>query len=65
MLVDTLPPTVREQLRIEPDWRRAAAAVLYAGPAEDACQLRCELAVREGPLVPLIATDDGTFSCTG
>jgi RHH-type proline utilization regulon transcriptional repressor/proline dehydrogenase/delta 1-pyrroline-5-carboxylate dehydrogenase len=61
MLVDMLPPLVREQLRIEPDWRGAAAVVLYAGPAEDAYQLRSELAAREGALVPLITTDDGNF----
>lgn len=58
MLVDRLPPTVREQLRIECDWMNAAfAAVLYAGPADDAYRLRCDLAARDGARVPLIATD--------
>ena len=60
-LVNMLPPAVREQLRIEPDWMHAAAAVLYAGPADDAYRLRNELAARDGARVPLIATDDGDF----
>ncbi|MGH8684568.1 MAG: hypothetical protein ACREUM_04370, partial [Nitrosospira sp.] len=50
-----------EQLRIEPDWMHAAAAVLYAGPADDAYRLRNELAARDGARVPLIVTDDGDF----
>ncbi|SCX96292.1 trifunctional transcriptional regulator/proline dehydrogenase/L-glutamate gamma-semialdehyde dehydrogenase [Nitrosospira sp. Nsp13] len=61
-LIDTLPPTVCEQLRVERGWmHEAIAAVLYAGPADDAYRLRCELAARDGPRVPLIATDGHDF----
>jgi RHH-type proline utilization regulon transcriptional repressor/proline dehydrogenase/delta 1-pyrroline-5-carboxylate dehydrogenase len=67
-LPDTLPPAVCEQIRIEPDWIRsprstvrAVAAVLYAGPAVEACRLRNALAARDGALVPLILSDDGDF----
>ncbi|MDN5862921.1 MAG: L-glutamate gamma-semialdehyde dehydrogenase, partial [Salinisphaera sp.] len=62
-LLDTLPPTVREQLQIERDWTHAAiAAVLYAGPAEEAYRLRCDLAARDGARVSLIATEGCDFS---
>jgi RHH-type proline utilization regulon transcriptional repressor/proline dehydrogenase/delta 1-pyrroline-5-carboxylate dehydrogenase len=65
VLADTLPPAVREQIRIEPDWirppRSAVAAVLYSGLAVEACRLRNELASRDGGLVPLILSDDGDF----
>lgn len=67
-LVDTLPPTVREQIRIEPDWTLApsshmggVSAVLYSGPAVEACRLRNELAARDGVLVPLILSDVRDF----
>ena len=39
----------------------AIAAVLYAGPADEAYRLRCELAARDGARVPLIATDGHDF----
>jgi RHH-type proline utilization regulon transcriptional repressor/proline dehydrogenase/delta 1-pyrroline-5-carboxylate dehydrogenase len=67
-LIDTLPPTVREQIRIEPDWTLApsspvdaVSAVLYSGPAVEACRLRNELAARDGALVPLILADARDF----
>jgi RHH-type proline utilization regulon transcriptional repressor/proline dehydrogenase/delta 1-pyrroline-5-carboxylate dehydrogenase len=67
-LTDTLPPTVREQIRIEPDWTLAlsspvdaVSAVLYSGPAVEACRLRNELAARDGALVPLILADARDF----
>jgi RHH-type proline utilization regulon transcriptional repressor/proline dehydrogenase/delta 1-pyrroline-5-carboxylate dehydrogenase len=61
-LVDTLPPALCEQLRIEPDWTHAAiAAVLYAGSAAEAYRLRNELAARDGPRVPLITATGRNF----
>jgi RHH-type proline utilization regulon transcriptional repressor/proline dehydrogenase/delta 1-pyrroline-5-carboxylate dehydrogenase len=67
-LSDTLPPTVREQIRTEPDWTLAplsnvgaVSAVLYSGPAVEACRLRNELAARDGALVPLILSDARDF----
>jgi RHH-type proline utilization regulon transcriptional repressor/proline dehydrogenase/delta 1-pyrroline-5-carboxylate dehydrogenase len=59
-LVDMLPSSVREQLQVQADWRHAPiAAVLYAGPTDDAYRLRNELAEREGALVPLITDGPG------
>lgn len=67
-LLDLLPVAVLEQIRIDPDWIRAPfattgaiAVVLHAGPADEAHRLRNELAVRDGPLVPLILSDEKNF----
>lgn len=57
-LAAMLPPPVCEQLRVERGWmREPIAAALYTGPADDAYQLRGDLAARDGARVPLIATD--------
>jgi RHH-type proline utilization regulon transcriptional repressor/proline dehydrogenase/delta 1-pyrroline-5-carboxylate dehydrogenase len=64
-LPDTLPLAVLEQIRIDPDWLRAPlatmAAVLHAGPADEAHRLRNDLAARHGALVPLILSDEKNF----
>ncbi|SOD42567.1 trifunctional transcriptional regulator/proline dehydrogenase/L-glutamate gamma-semialdehyde dehydrogenase [Nitrosovibrio sp. Nv4] len=61
-LVHTLPPAVREQLRIEQDWMQAAPdVVLHVGSADDAYRLRNELAARDGARVPLISAAGKNF----